>query len=466
MTRKEDIMTKKVVLNKVFYDKMKSVKDKFTLEHPQKRMKQFDNNYWKLVYILQRRLFDEKRSHYKVSVYSKYGAELQYKNLLHVSGFRQEVFRDLMDFFDDQNVVKALRSADGGRSYTPGGGKFTARATIYYIPLQIVMQMQKCDTNEGYAGECIEITTNKNNVFFKKKVKQVEVEKEEKVNIYGDEKHITSWQRIDMMRIENICYDEEMFLQIARENKIADPEGELKKCKESGKIGGVTINHGRVFRYGWNRLKKCLRPSVLYEGEHVVQGFDFHCADFKMMAVLGWILKDKYNLKEEDLNNFTDDVRDNIYDVFIEWAKKKYKVILDKEVVKDGLLKFRNSTNEVKRFKEDFMFQRQFFEQKYPSLTKGLLYNYQQVEGKNCISVHCQNVEGFIVHELILPKLEDVVSNPFSMCDAIWMKESDANKASKVERIALEQYDWLIDSLKHNSVTEEEFEQLKRIITK
>ena len=456
-------------MNAIFYNKMKQVKDKFIAIHPQKRMKQFDNNYWKLVYILQYKLFNEKRSHYKVAAYSKYGAELHYDNLLHVSGFRGEMFKDLIDFFDEQNVVKALRSESGGRSYTPGGGNFSARATIYYIPLELVMEMQKCDTYEGYVGECIEISTNKNNAFFKEKVKQVEAKKSVKVNIYGDERTTTNWQKIDMMRIESLYYDEEMFLQIARENRIYDPEGELKKCKESGKIGGVKLNHGRVFRYGWNRLKKCLRQAVLYEGEHVEQGFDFHCADFKMMAVVGWMLKDKYNIPEHELNDFTSDVRGNIYDLFIEWVKKKYKVTLDKDVVKDGLLRFRNSTNNAKRFKQEFLYQRKFFEEKYPNMTKSLLYNYKQVQDKNFISVHCQNVEGFIVHELILPKLEKVVSEPFSMCDAIWIKKSDLNKASEVERIALEQYDWLIDCLKYNYGFESEeevkvFEQLKNII--
>lgn len=471
MTKKEDIMKKNIVMNMIFYNKMKQVKDKFILLHPQKRMKEFDNNYWKLVYILQYKLFNEKKSHYKILVYSKYGAELHYNNLHRICGFQKTVFVQLMDFFDKQNVVKALRSENGGRSYSPGGGNYSSRATIYYIPLQLVLEMEKCDTNVGFTGECIEVTTNKNNLFFKKKEKKVEEQIEEKINIYGDDrKFITDWERIDMMRIENICYDEQMFLELAKTNHIYDPEGELQRCIESGKIGSVKLNHGRVFRYGWNRLKKCLRPSVLYEGEHVEQGFDFHCADFKMMAVLAWILKDKYNLKEKELDDFTNDVKGDFYQTFIEWAKIKYKIVLKREVVKESLLRFRNSTNASKRFKEEFMFERQFFEEKYPNLTKSLLYNYKEIQDKNCISVHCQNVEGYIVHELILPRLEGVVSKPFSMCDAIWIKESDINKANKVEKIALDQYDWLIKSLKYDSVYFEDqeekkiFEQLKNIL--
>ena len=57
------------------------------------------------------------------------------------------------------------------------------------------------------------------------------------------------------------------------------------------------------------------------------------------------------------------------------------------------------------------------------------------------------------------------------MCDAIWIKKSDINKVDEVERIALEQYDWLIDCLKYNYCFDNEeqaeiFEQLKNIITK
>ena len=81
-----------------------------------------------------------------------------------------------------------------------------------------------------------------------------------------------------------------------------------------------------------------------------------------------------------------------------------------------------------------------------------MLFKYKEVESedgiKNRISVDCQNVEGYIVHELILPKLEGVVSEPFSMCDAIWIKKSDIDKRDEVERLALEQYDLLIEDLK------------------
>lgn len=458
-------MNKNIVLNKIFYNKMNQVKDKFVSIHPVKRMKEFDNNYWKLVYILQFKLFDQKKMHYKVMAHSKYGAELHYDNLYAVCGFQKKLFKDLLDFFDEQNAVKALRSENGGRSYTPGGGNYSARATIYYIPLQLVVEMEKCDTNLGYSGECIQITTNKNNLFFKEKEKKVE--QVEEVNIYGDNRKPTVWERIDMMRIENICYDEQMFLQIAKENNIYDPEGELQRCIESGKIGGVKLNHGRVFRYGWNRLKKCLRKAVLYQGEHVDQIYDFHCADFKMMAVLGWLLKDKYKLNEKELDDFTKDVESDFYQVFIDWALKKYKVVLDRDVVKDGLLRFRNSTNKAKQINEEFMYQRQFFNEKYPNLTNNLLYNYKEIQDKNCISVHCQNVEGYIVHELILPKLEDLLSDPFSMCDAIWVKISDLIKKNQVEKIINDQFNWLIRSLRERSIsfdTDEDKQNFKQLV--
>lgn len=466
MTKKENIAKKNIVLNALFYNKMKTVKDQFVKKNPQKRMKQFDNNYWKLVYILQFKLFDQKKKHYLIEAHSKYGAELHYNNLCKVSGFRREVFNQLIPFFDEQNVVKAVRNEKGGRSYSPGGGKFCSRATVYYIPLQLVIEMEKCDTNNGFTGECIEIETSKSNSFFNPLENKAE-ERIEEVNIYNDNRKPTVWERIDMMRIENICYDEQMFLQIAKENNIFDPEGELQRCIESGKIGGVKLSHGRVFRYGWNRLKKCLRKAVLYQGEHVDVAFDFHCADFKMMAVLGWILKDKYKLNEQELDDFTKDVEGDFYQLFIDWYNETYKVVLDRDVAKEGLLTFRNSTNKSKRLDEKFKQIRQFFKEKYPTIMEGMLFNYKEVEGKNCISVHCQNVEGYIVHELILPKLEDILSEPFSMCDAIWVKISDLNKSKMVEKIAMEQFNWLIRCLKDRNVyfeADEDKQNFKQLV--
>lgn len=449
MTRKEDIVKKNIVLNIVFYNKMKQVKDKFTVEHEVKRMKQFDNNYWKLTYILQFKLFDQKQKHILVDGHSKYGAEIHYDNLHKVCGFRKEMFGDLIQFFDKQDVVKAVRNNKNHKSYSSGSDNYNSRATVYYIPLQIVLQMQKCDTNNGCTGECIEVETSKKNAFFNRDEQEID----EKVNIYGDDKkQISDWQLIDKMRIENISYDEELFMQIARENNIADPEGELKRCKDSGKIGGVKISHGRVFRYGWNRLKKCLRAAVLYQGEHVDAAFDFHCADFKMMAVIAWMKRKQYKLDKDQLERFTEDVKGDFYQLFIDWVKEKYNVVLDRDVVKDGLLRFRNSTNEAKMNNEEFVYQRKFFKEKYPTIMQNMLFKYKEVEGeegkKNRISVDCQNVEGYIVHELILPKLEGVVSEPFSMCDAIWIKKSDIDKRDEVERLALEQYDLFIENLK------------------
>ena len=449
MTKKDDVVKKNVVLNAIFYNKMKQVKDKFIVEHPVKRMKQFDNNYWKLIYILQFKLFDEKSKHILVEAYSKYGAEMKLNNLHAVCGFRKLIFLQLMKFFDEQDVVKAIRNKNNHKSYSSGSDNYCSRATVYYIPLQLVMQMQKCDTNNGCAGECIEVKTSKKNVFFN----SVEKEIDEKVNIYGDDKkQISDWQLIDRMRIENISYDEQMFLQIARENNITDPEGELKRCKDSGKIGGVKISHGRVFRYGWNRLKKCLRAAVLYQGEHVDVAFDFHCADFKMMAVIAWMKRKQYKLNKEQLERFTEDVRGDFYQLFIDWFKEHYSVVLDRDVAKDLLLTFRNSTNDSKMNSELFVQIRQFFKEKYSTIMQNMLFKYKEVESedgiKNRISVDCQNVEGYIVHELILPKLEGVVSEPFSMCDAIWIKKSDIDKRDEVERLALEQYDLFIEDLK------------------
>lgn len=449
MTKKDDVVKKNVVLNKIFFEKMKQVKNKFIVEHEVKRMKQFDNNYWKLTYILQFKLFDQKNVHCLVDGHSKYGAEIKLNNLHAVCGFRKPTFLQLMKFFDEQDVVKAIRNKNNHKSYSSGSDNYCSRATVYYIPLQLVMQMQKCDTNNGCAGECIEVETSKKNVFFNRD----EQENDEKVNIYGDDKRqLTDWQLIDKMRIENLYYDEQMFLQIARENNIADPEGELERCKDSGKIGGVKISHGRVFRYGWNRLKKCLRKAVLYQGEHVDVAFDFHCADFKMMAVIAWMKKDYFKLNKEQLEQFTKDVKGDFYQLFIDWFNEHYSVVLDRDVAKDLLLTFRNSTNDSKKSSELFEQIRQFFKEKYPTIMQNMLFKYKEVEGKdgikNRISVDCQNVEGYIVHELILPKLEDVVCEPFSMCDAIWVKKSDIDKKEQVEHIALEQYDLFIESLK------------------
>lgn len=446
MTKKENIIKKEILLNKVFYEKMKLVKDKFTQLYPQKRMRQFDNNYWKLAYILQYKLFNEKNVHYKVSAYSKYGAEIHYNNLHTVCGFRKDVFNLLIPFFEQENAVKALRNENGGRSYSRGSQKYSSRATVYYIPLQLVMQMEECDTNMGATGELMIVETNKNNVFFNKEARKQKTAdilpwvEEAKNNPYKDfKKYPTDWQMIDIMRIGDLEYDEEKFLRIAAEIGVENPVEYLRKCKESGKIGNIRLLHGRVFRYGWNHLKTELRKAIIYHGQHIVQGADFHCADFKMMAVIAWMRREDFKIKVDELERFTEAVKGDFYQSFIKWYKEKYKVELDRDVAKEGLLRFRNDTNSNKRNDERYKEIREYFEQYYPTITKGMLYSYREitVEGqvKNCISTHCQNVEGYIIHERVLPIVEELVSEPFSMCDAIWIKESDFLKAPIIEGV-------------------------------
>lgn len=506
MTKKEDLMRTNIVLNTIFYNKMKCIKDKFTTEkYSVKRMRQFDNNYWKLVYILQRRLFDEKKTPFKVEAHSKYGAELHYDNLLHITGFRGEVFKELMDFFDEQDVVKALRSENGGRSYTPGGGKYSAKATIYYIPLQIVVEMQKCDTNCGYAGECIEVEFSKKNVFFNKELreqKQRELEEqmlkdnkpvriingveiyhnqpllpwiEEEMNSpYKDfKKWPSDWEQIDIIRISDIEYDEEMFLQIAKKNNIQNPVEYLERCKSSAMR--TKLSHGRVVRYGWNHLKKYLREAVIYHGQQVDVGADYHNADFRMLVILAWMKRELYKINKKQLEDFEADVKFGIYKLMNQWTNYKY----GEDKVKELMLTFKNATNDSKRWFTDFR-QSDLEAMKeiknellkhYPDLTKGLFMSYKEIkdEGKvkNCLSVHCQNIEGYLMHQFVLPVLEEKFEDPFTMCDAVFIRKSLTTEKNKkyIESVLEEQFDNLIECVKHNNfIDNEQREQFKHLI--
>lgn len=502
MRKKEDIVTKYIVLNPVFYNIAKDLLDEYCILHPVKRRREFDNNYWSLINILYKVLYDKKPQKYNiVKNYSKYGEEIKLDNLHAISGMRKkEVFMPLMKFFEKKNFVIPIRNEKGNKNYTGGSEKYTSRATIYYIPLQLVLQMQKYEQEHGEAGECIEIEVSKKNVFYneearkqKQKQREERLKKEHKpvrvingIEIYHNQlllpwveeamnnsykdfkKWPSDWQMIDIVRIGDLEYDEEQFLRIAAEIGVENPVEYLRKCKESGKIGNVRLLHGRVFRYGWNHLKTELRKAIIYHGQHIVPGADFHCADFKMMAVIAWMRREDFKIKVDELERFTEAVKGDFYQSFIDWYKEKYKVELDRDVAKEGLLRFRNDTNSNKKNDERYKQIREYFEQYYPTITKGMLYSYREitVEGlvKNCISTHCQNVEGYIIHERVLPAIEDLVSEPFSMCDAIWIKESDLLKAPIIEDIFDHVFSDLIFDIK-NKHTSFEFEQLKNIIT-
>ena len=75
MRKKEDIVTKTVVVNRVFYNKMEMLFDEFTSLNDVGRLYEFANNYWSLAYILQWYLFDVKQTPVQVKKFSLYGAQ-------------------------------------------------------------------------------------------------------------------------------------------------------------------------------------------------------------------------------------------------------------------------------------------------------------------------------------------------------------------------------------------------------
>lgn len=458
MRKKEDIVTKNIVLNSVFYNAAKVVLDEYVSLYVVKRRKEFDNNYWALINILQFVLYSKKSQKYDVvKKYSKYGAEISLTELHKVSGFRKDVFLQLMELFEQKNLVVPIRNQKGEKSYTGGSDKYNARATIYYIPLQLVLQMQKYEAEHGEVGECIEIQTSKNNVFYNKKKHQSGLLNwvEDAMNSpYKDfRKQNTDWEQIDMVRISDIDYDEEKFLQLA------DKEY-LERCRKS-KVERI---HGRIVRYGWNHLKKSLRSTVVYHGEGVDIGADYHNADFRMLVILAWLNKDQYMLNEEQLERFEVDVKEGLYKKFNRETKGKF----GDDKIKQLLLTFKNATNEckknfaVKQIKELML-------KHYPTITN-MLMNYKEVEGKNCLSVHCQLIEGYLMHQFVLPALDKKFVDPFTMCDAVWIRKSLATKENKeyIEGVFEEQFDSLVEAVKHDSFIDNEqkrvFKQLKNII--
>lgn len=460
MRKKEDIVTKNIVINPVFYNAAKVVLDDYCSLYEVKRRREFDNNYWALVNILQFVLYKKKPQKYDVvKKYSKYGAEISLNELHKVSGMRKPVFLQLMNIFELRGLVVPIRNKNGEKSYTGGDDKFSARATIYYIPLQLVLQMEKYEAEHGEVGECIEIQTSKNNVFYNKKEKKSEVMNWVKDAInspYKDfRKQNTDWEQIDMVRISDIDYDEEKFLQFA------DKEY-LKRCRNS-KVERI---HGRIVRYGWNHLKKCLRDAVLYHGEGVDIGADYHNADFRMLVILAWIWKDEYCLNEEEIERFNDDVKEGLYKKFNKETNEKH----GEEKIKQLLLTFKNATNECKR---NFAVKeiKELMQQHYPTITS-MLMNYREIEGKNCLSVDCQNIEGYLMHQFVLPVLDKKFVDPFTMCDAVWIRKSLATDENKkyIENVFEQQFDSLVEAVKYNTFANNEqrtiFKQLIQNIKK
>ena len=84
-----------------------------------------------------------------------------------------------------------------------------------------------------------------------------------------------------------------------------------------------------------------------------------------------------------------------------------------------------------------------------------MCYKEITVEGKkkNCFSVHCQNIEGYLMHELILARIDNKLVDPFTLCDAIYIRKSLATEENLkyIDRVANEEYRNLIENIKHNS---------------
>ena len=464
MIKKEDIVTKNIVLNPVFYNAAKKVLDQYVCLHPVKRRREFDNNYWSLINILQHELYKTKEKPNGIEKYSKYGATIKLDNLHKVSGMRKgDVFLPLMKFFEEKGLVVPVRNENGNKSYSSGSDQYNSRSTVYYIPLQLVLEMEKYEADHGIFGECIEIEVSKKNIFYNKEIKKIDTVQiirpeilDEMNSPYKDfRKWPTDWEQIDIIRISDIDYDENKFMQIARENNIQNPVELLQRCK--GSAMKTKLSHGRVLRYGWNRLSKCLRAAVKYHGEEVAEGGDYHNADFRMLVVLAWMKRDLYNIDKQQIDQFEADVKAGIYKLMDQWTEYKYGV----DRVKELMLTFKNATNDSKRWFTQFKLSdveamreiKQRLIQHYPTITNMLL-NYREIATdkgvKNCLSVHCQHIEGHLMHQYVLSALEDKFVDPFTMCDAVWIRKSlaTAKNIDLIERVLEEQYDNLIEKAK------------------
>ena len=497
MRKKEDIVRKNIVLNSVFYNVAKDLLEEYCTLHVVTRRKEFDNNYWSLINILQKVLFEKKPEKYDVvKNYSKYGEEIQFQNLYSISGFKKDKLKEIMDFFEQKNFIVPIRNAKGGKNYTGGSEQYTARATIYYIPLQLVLQMQKYEAEHGEAGEWIEIEVSKNNIFYnkeareqKRKQKEEQMKRDNKpvriingVEIYHNQpilpwieeelnspykdfkKWPSDWEQIDIIRISDIDFDEEKFFQIAMQNGIENPVQLLERYRSSAMK--TKLSHGRVVRYGWNHLKKCFRDAVVYHGEGVDVGADYHNADFRMLVILAWMKREQYKIQKKQLEAFEADVKYGIYKLMDEWTEYKY----GPDRIKQLLLTFKNATNDSKKWFTEFRqsdleamkaIKLKLIEH-YPTLTKGMLLNYREVTTedrvKNCLSVHCEHIEGYLMHQFVLPALDKKFVDPFTMCDAVWIRKSLATDENKryIECVFEEQFDNLVEAVKHNTFTNKE----------
>lgn len=285
-------------------------------------------------------------------------------------------------------------------------------------------------TREMYLGT--KIRRSAKDKRFSKKVKQNTYTKK-KTNIYSQYQKNCLGFHVEPTEVEKILqnrfktcvtHNEAMIKQYRLEAKDDCKKNfDVSQLEKSLKRDYFNSIHGRMYCSNFHDLKKQYRSCLLYEGERIVELFDIKSSFLLMMCMLA---------QNSTINRIEKDglvklvIEKDVYNVLGSLIVQNYSQEKDRKWFKKEVLKWFYQNGNMKRCCSGYQKKiGEYFKSVFPQFYK-FVVQYDEINGKNCLSVVCSWLENYYFVNEFVAKYIDL--SIVTLHDSIWIKQSEYSK--------------------------------------